>query len=77
MRYDSDVILSMHELQLLTNYCHPCKQLEVLKSRGFHRAYVGRKGRVVLERQHYEAVCRGESGGIRRDVNLAFLRRDT
>ncbi len=70
----ADLILSMQELQLLTNYCQPCKQLEVLKRRGFHRAYLGRKGQVVLERSHFEAVCRGESAGFHRDVNLTFMK---
>jgi hypothetical protein len=30
-----------------------------LLARGFHRAHRDRSGQVVLERAHYEAVCRG------------------
>lgn len=33
-------------------------RLKVLRARGFHRAYM-RDGIIVLERAHYEAVCRG------------------
>lgn len=69
----SDVIMTTQELQLLTTYRCPCKQLEALKERGFHRAYRGRGGQVVLERSHYEAVSRGEASGSSRNVNLTFM----
>lgn len=48
------------ELVDLTRYERAGKQLEVLHMRGFARAYIDHTGRVVLERAHYEAVCRGE-----------------
>lgn len=52
--------LSPVELADLTRYQQPRKQLSVLHLRGFHRAYIDHTGQVVLERAHYEAVCRGE-----------------
>ena len=54
-----DVILSRDELKALTGYEQPSRQLAELHRRGFVRAYMGRHG-LVLERAHYEAVCRGE-----------------
>jgi len=55
-----DVILSRDELKALTGYEQPSRQLAELHRRGFVRAYIGRHG-LVLERAHYEAVCRGET----------------
>lgn len=54
-----DVILSRDELKALTGYEQPSRQLAELHRRGFVRAYMGRHG-LVLERAHYEAVCRGD-----------------
>jgi Domain of unknown function (DUF4224) len=70
----SDVIMTALELKLLTGYSQPCKQLEVLRARGFHRAIVGREGQVLLERPHFEAVCRSESSSLHRDINLTFMK---
>ncbi len=53
-------ILDDRELFEITGYKLPCKQLQMLKNRGFTRAYRDRNGSIVLERQHYEAVCRGD-----------------
>lgn len=52
--------LTKAELRDLTGYEQPSKQLSELHRRGFHRAYIGRHG-LVLERAHYEAVCKGET----------------
>jgi hypothetical protein len=49
------------ELVDLTEYEQPARQIALLHRRGFWRAYIGRHGRVVLERAHYDAVCRGEA----------------
>jgi hypothetical protein len=74
------ITLSEQEIQALTGYERPTKQLAVLRSRGFVRAYIGRNG-VVLERAHYEAVSRGElhhSDQIRgsgKVANLSFLKQ--
>lgn len=53
--------LSPAELSDLTRYQQPKKQLAILHLRGFARAYLDHSGQVVLERAHFEAVCRGES----------------
>ena len=71
----SDITLSQAELEALTGYTQANKQLAALRSRGFHRACMARKGGVVLERAHYEAVCKGESEkSAPRKANLSFLR---
>jgi hypothetical protein len=54
------VILSPDELQQLTGYRQPGKQLQELLRRGFYRARRSRvTGEVILERPHYDAVCAG------------------
>lgn len=67
------------EIEALTGYRTPSRQLQTLHARGFSRAYRDRAGRVILERPHYDAVCRGEFGhqaGARpAAVNVAFMRR--
>lgn len=56
----SSLCLSKEEIIALTKKHHPSKQLEILLSRGFYRAYrVDGMGDVILERAHYEAVCMG------------------
>ncbi len=53
------LILTPSELVDLTRYKRAADQLRELHARGFNRAYL-RAGAVVLERPHFEAVCRGE-----------------
>jgi len=48
----------------------PRRQLEELHRRGFWRARLSRDHKVVLEREHYRAVCRGA-------VDPTAPRRDT
>jgi len=71
------IVLSEAEIAALTGYENATKQLNVLHSRGFTRAWINRRGKVVLERGHYEAIIAGEqrtsSGG--KSANLTFLRR--
>lgn len=71
--------LNEQELQQITGYTAPLRQLNVLHLRGFVRAYRARDGRVILERAHYLALCRGEFSSGRVDappsVNVAFLKR--
>ena len=55
----TQIILSLEEIYELTRYRAAAKQLEELRRQGFHRARIGRSGLVVLERAHFEAVCRG------------------
>lgn len=54
------LLLVPAEIFEITNYTQPCKQLAELHRQGFWRARRNRAGAVVLERSHYEAVCRGE-----------------
>lgn len=70
------IILTPDELQAISGYDQPCKQLATLKTRGFHRAYISRKGGVVLERTHYEAVTQGQvnAAAPAKSANLGFLR---
>lgn len=73
-------VLSDEELQQITGYTTPLRQLDVLHKRGFTRAYRARDGRIILERPHYLAVCRGEFAGEQANqpvssVNVAFLKR--
>lgn len=70
-----DITLGLEELVAITGYALPCKQLSVLHARGFHRAYIARKGGVVLERAHYEAVCQGHSEKPRKSANISFLHK--
>jgi len=70
----SDLTLSDAELQKLTGYKNATKRLNNLHNRGFTRAYIDRKGKVVLERTHYEAVTRGELQRPAKSANLSFLR---
>ena len=52
--------LSADELRELTGgYERPADQLKCLHARGFLRATILR-GRLVLERAHYAAVCAGQ-----------------
>ena len=70
------VNLSEAELTAITGYEQPAKQINVLHSRGFARAWIGRHGRVILERTHYDAVCRNEYAQPkpRLSANLDFMK---
>lgn len=57
-----DLILTPAELEALTGYRQPSPQIAELKRQGFWRARRAVTGRVIVERSHYEAVCRGEQG---------------
>jgi hypothetical protein len=45
-------------LELTGGLTQPQRQLEELHKRGFWRARLNRRHEVLLERDHYEAVCR-------------------
>lgn len=51
--------LTREEIIELSGYEQPRKQLDALRELGFWRARLGRRGGVILERAHYDAVCRG------------------
>ncbi|MEG0002630.1 MAG: DUF4224 domain-containing protein [Comamonas sp.] len=54
------ILMTDQELIDLTSYQWPSKQLAALKKQGFFRARINeRTGRVLLEREHYTAVCSG------------------
>jgi len=53
--------LTIYELEELTGYAQPAKQLKALHERGFWRAVMDHDGRVILTRAHYEAV---EAGAV-------------
>lgn len=55
----SAVVLTPDEIQLITGYTSPSKQLDVLHKRGYLRAFRSREGQIILERKHFESVCEG------------------
>lgn len=55
------IVLAAAEVAAITGYSQPAKQLAELRRQGFWRARRSITGAVVLERAHYEAVCRGEA----------------
>ena len=70
-------ILTPNEIEAMTGFKIATRQLAVLRERGFHRAFVNRAGAVVLERAHYDAVCRGQMGQqpqAPKAANLSFLK---
>lgn len=67
------IVLTQVELIAITGYRQAARQLAELRNRGFHRATLGRDG-VVLERAHYEAVCRGAVERARPKVQLVARR---
>lgn len=54
----ASLLLTREDLVELTGYKRPADQLKCLHARGFQRAAILR-GRIILERAHYEAVCAG------------------
>ena len=62
---DKPLSLTPDEVAEVTGYRQQAKQLEELHRQGFWRARRSITGRVILERAHYEAVCRG--GDLRGD----------
>jgi Domain of unknown function (DUF4224) len=56
----ASLLLTPMELQSLTGYRRPSAQLRELRRQGFVRARRSPNGRVILERAHYDAVCRGQ-----------------
>lgn len=72
----TDMLISSEVIEMMTGYATATKQLQVLHNRGFHRAFINRRGVVVLERSHYEAVTRGEAQPTMgtKAANLSFLR---
>lgn len=55
----SEITLTDAELFALTGYRRAAEQLRALHSMGYWRARRSPLGPVIVERAHYEAVCRG------------------
>lgn len=54
--------LTADELHELTGYRSPRRQLTELQRQGYYRARLSpTTGRVILERAHLDAVCRGHA----------------
>lgn len=76
----TSIALTQEEVEAITGYKNATKQLSVLKNRGFVRAYINRRGEVVLERSHYEAVTRCEitnsnQSSMRKVANLSIFNK--
>lgn len=56
----TDLILTDAEIEALAGgLTQPQRQLEELRQRGFWRVRLSRSHKVILEREHYKAVCAG------------------
>lgn len=53
------IILDAEELERVTGYKTPKRQVQELHRQGFYRARIAATGNVILERAHYDAVCAG------------------
>ncbi|HSH86857.1 MAG TPA: DUF4224 domain-containing protein [Methylophilus sp.] len=74
----SDLTLSPDEIEEITGFTQPCKQLEALRQNGFIRSHRARDGRIVLERAHYLAVCNGQYNNGKSQTpaaNLAWMKK--
>ena len=56
-----NIILDAEELESVTGYKTPKRQVKELRRQGFYRARIAVAGNVILERAHYDAVCAGET----------------
>jgi hypothetical protein len=57
----NELLVTEGEIQTLTGYKRPSRQVDELRRRGFHRARRNHAGQVILERAHYDAVCTGQA----------------
>lgn len=53
------IILSTDEVEAVTGYRKPKRQLDELHRQGFYRARIGATGNVIVERAHCDAVSAG------------------
>lgn len=62
----ADALIPPDEVRAICGgYSQPAKQLQELHRQGFWRARRSRlTGAIILERAHYEAVCRGDDSGV-------------
>lgn len=55
-----NMTLESEEIEKITGYKRPADQLVELRKQGFHRARRSpTTGNIILEREHYVAVCAG------------------
>ena len=66
--------LTPAELENVTRYKRATEQLHELHRQGFYRARLGRDGKVILERPHYDAICAGRAEPARPRVKPPALR---
>lgn len=70
------ILMTEQELIELTGYEWPSKQLAELQKQGFFRARISeRTGSVLLERDHYKAVCAAPLQTAAPKVRAPTLRR--
>lgn len=70
---DRDLTLSHDEICRLTGYTQLGRQLAELHRRGFWRARRGRVG-IILEREHYRAVCASPAQSARPTVRIPVVK---
>jgi len=58
---DHGILISRKRIIEITGYRTASKQVASLRKHGFTRARVNAKGKVILERAHYDAVCTGQA----------------
>lgn len=69
-------ILPAEEIARMTGYTQPARQLAELHRQGFWRARRARvTGEVILERPHYDQVCRGLPTAPGQALHTPKLRR--
>ena len=68
------IILTSDELDRVTGYRTPKRQMQELHRQGFYRARIGATGNLILERAHYDAVCAGAKPAKEPTVRNPFLR---
>lgn len=69
------IVLSGPEIEQITGYKRPASQLEELHRQGFYRARRSpTTGNMILEREHYTAVCSGSKEPIGPKVHVPQLR---
>jgi hypothetical protein len=71
--FQSNTFTDAELVEITGGYLRQADQLRVLRGRGFYRAEIMR-GRLVLERSHYDAVTRGLAAQAKPDERRPMLR---
>ena len=64
LRIKMTLSLTPDEIYQITGYHQPIKQLAELRRQGFWRARLNRLHEVILEKEHYNAVCGGATQSV-------------